>query len=203
MFKLPNLKFGYKELEPYIDEQTMLIHHTKHHQAYIDNLNKALDNNDDLQKLSINDLMKNLDKVPENIRQTVINNGGGHVNHSFFWEIMHPPIVEEVPNGKLLETINSNFDSFEKFKEVFTNHAMTVFGSGWCFLIINKDKKLSLKRHSFQNSPVMNGNVPILGVDMWEHAYYLKYQNRKLDYINAWWHVVNWQKVSEIFETAL
>ncbi len=203
MFKLPQLKFDYKELEPYIDEQTMLIHHTKHHQTYIDNLNKAIEPLEDLQKLSIDELLKNIDKVPENIRQTVINNGGGHANHTFFWEIMHPPTAEAIPKDKLFDAIKSNFESFEMFKEVFTNHAMSVFGSGWCFLIINKEGKLALKRHSFQNSPLMQGNTPILGIDMWEHAYYLKHQNRKIDYINAWWHVVDWKQVGANFEKSL
>src|SRR3989344_2413686 len=192
MFSLPKLPYSYNALEPYIDEATMRIHHTKHHQAYVDNLNKALEGNKKLQKLSVEKLLKNINSVNSKIRQTVINNAGGHANHSFFWNIMSPKKTK--PEGKFLEAIVSQFGSVVVFKEVFSVKAMSVFGSGWAFLIVTKNGKLKLKRHSFQNSPLMQDNIPILGIDVWEHAYYLKYQNRRADYINAWWNVVNWKK---------
>ncbi len=201
MYKLPSLPYPYNALEPYIDEQTMVLHHTKHHQAYVDNLNKALQSVEFEAPDNPEDILKNLDKIPEKIRQDVINNAGGHVNHTFFWNIMTPEKTQ--PKGKLLEIINEHFGSLEKFKEDFTNKAMTVFGSGWAFLIATKAKEIRLKRHSFQNSPVMYGNTPLLGIDLWEHAYYLKYQNRKLEYIQNWWNVVNWDKVEENYLKAI
>lgn len=200
MFKLPDLSYEYNALEPFIDEQTMHLHHDKHHAGYVDKLNTALQSHDDLSNLSIEELLSDIEKIPSEIRQTVINNGGGHANHSFFWEIMSPEKSE--PNGKLLDAINSTFTSVEKFKEEFANKGMGVFGSGWAFLILTSDKKLQLKRHSFQNSPLMQGSIPILGIDVWEHAYYLKYQNKRADYIKAWWNVVNWRKAEEIFNVS-
>lgn len=200
MFKLPDLPYEYSALEPYIDEATIKLHHDKHHAGYVDKLNTALQGHDDLSKLSIEELLSSVEKVPSEIRQSVINNGGGHANHSFFWEIMSPDSPE--PQAKLLEAINSEFTSIEKFKEEFTSKAMSVFGSGWAFLVLTPDKKLQLKRHSFQNSPLMQGSIPILGIDVWEHAYYLKYQNKRADYIDAWWNVVNWRKAEEIFNVS-
>jgi Fe-Mn family superoxide dismutase len=197
-FELPKLPYPYDALEPHIDERTMEIHHTKHHQAYVDNLNKALEGQDELRTLSIEELLQNIDKVPEGKRQAVINNGGGHANHSFFWTIMSPDGDGE-PKGELAEAINKTFDSFEEFKKGFTEKAMGVFGSGWAFLIKTPDGSLRLKRHSFQNSPLMHGNIPILGIDVWEHAYYLKFQNRKAEYIEAWWNVVNWEEANKLF----
>ena len=199
-FTLPKLEYSYKALEPYIDRETMNIHHTKHHQAYIDNLNSALVGKGDLQKLSVEELLKNVKKVPTDIRQKVINHGGGHANHSFFWKIMTPE--KTAPKGKLKEAIEKTFSGVEIFKEKFTEKAITVFGSGWAFLILTPKNKLELKRHSFQNSPLIQGNVPILGIDVWEHAYYLKYQNRRVEYIKAWWNVVNWKQIEENFLTA-
>lgn len=193
MFKLPNLPYSYSSLDPYIDEQTMKIHHTKHHQAYIDNLNKALENFPDLQKKSLEELL--LGKLPEEIKETVINNAGGHFNHSFFWKIMSPNNTK--PEGEILNSLNTVFGSLEKFKEEFVKKAMSVFGSGWAWLVLTPQKELILKRHSFQNPPIINGNIPILGIDLWEHAYYLKYQNKKLDYIQNWWHVINWSEVEK------
>lgn len=193
-FTLPDLPYPHNALEPYIDEATMRIHHDKHHQAYVDNLNKALLGSGWEDK-ALDEILANTEKLDEGIRQAVINNGGGHANHSFFWKIMKPSGGN--PKGKLLEALNSTFGSLEKFKEEFTARTMGVFGSGWAFLIKTKDGKLSLKRHSFQNSPIMYGNVPILGIDVWEHAYYLKYQNRKAEYIGAFWNVVNWKQVNE------
>lgn len=202
-FKLPDLPYSYPALEPYIDEETMHIHHDKHHAAYVDNLNKALTGHTELSKLGLEDLLTDLSQLPSDIKQSVINNGGGHLNHSFFWQIMCPNSQQKLPTGKLLTAINETFSSLTKFKEEFTAKAMTVFGSGWAFLILTKDKKLSLKRHSFQNSPLSQGNVPLLGIDVWEHAYYLKYQNRRLDYVTAWWNVVNWKAVENNFLQAL
>lgn len=197
MFTLPDLPYSSGALEPYIDTQTMTIHHDKHHAAYVDNLNKALAGQEKLLNMSVEDLLKNINLVPEDIRQTVINHGGGHANHSFFWRIMSPH--SSPPSGSFLSSLNSTFGSLDKFKEVFTAKAMAVFGSGWAFLIKKPDGTLALKRHSFQNSPLLHGNIPILGLDVWEHAYYLKYQNRRADYIAAWWNVVNWQEVSRLF----
>ncbi len=199
MFRLPKLGYGYNALEPYIDAATMEIHHTKHHQAYIDNLNKALEKYPELSGKSLEELLAEDAKiVPSDIKGAVINHGGGHYNHSFFWEIMGPPTAKE-PQGKLAEAIESTFGGLVKFKEAFSQKAMGVFGSGWAFLIMTPEGKLALKRHSFQNSPVMRGNTPLLGIDVWEHAYYLKYKNRRAEYIEAWWSVVNWQEVEKRF----
>jgi Fe-Mn family superoxide dismutase len=203
MHQLPKLPYDYDALEPHIDARTMEIHHTKHHQGYVDKLNKALEGHDDLMSKSIEDLLENINDVPESIRQAVINNGGGHANHSLFWEILGPADEAEMtPHGDLLEAINNTFGSFEDFKEAFSTKAANVFGSGWVFLIVDGSGKLSIKRHSFQNSPLMSGNTGILGLDVWEHAYYLKYQNKRADYIEAWWNVVNWDKVSELYTAA-
>ena len=198
-FELPDLPYAYSALEPYIDELTMKIHHGKHHQAYVDNLNKALGGNSVLAAKSIEELLSDLDSVPAEIRQAVANHGGGHYNHTLFWRWLHPKPISR-PEGKLEEAINSTFGSLDKFKEMFTEKAMSVFGSGWAFLIQTPDGKLQLKRHSFQNSPIMRGNKAILGIDVWEHAYYLKYQNRRKDYIDAWWNVVYWEKISVSFD---
>jgi len=200
MFTLPELPYPTDALEPYIDKATMEIHHGKHHAAYVDNLNKTLAGQEKLLNMNIGDLFKNLDFVPEGSRQAVINHGGGHANHSFFWTIMSPK--SSSPSGKLLDTLNSTFGSLDKFKEAFTARAMSVFGSGWAFLIKKPDGTLSFKRHSFQNSPLMHGNIPILGLDVWEHAYYLRYQNRRPEYIEGWWNIVNWHAVSENFSPA-
>lgn len=200
MFSLPELPYSYDALEPYIDATTMQLHHGKHHQAYVDNLNKALDGNLELQKKSIEELLGSINEVPEAIRQTVANNGGGHANHSFFWNIMSPRGGE--PKGVLTQEISKQFGGFEEFKKQFTEKAMTVFGSGWAFLVVNKDGKLELTRQSFQNSPLMTESVPVLGIDVWEHAYYLKYQNRRAEYIEAWWNVVNWEGAEENFVKA-
>ena len=203
MFKLPDLPYKYSALEPHIDEQTMRIHHDKHHNGYVDNLNKALSGHNELSGKPVEKLLAEIDKVPEDIRLTVINNGGGHSNHSLFWKKMGPPPAGGgKPAGGLKDALNKHFGGFDKFKEALNEKAMTVFGSGWAFLIVTSDGSLSVKRHSFQNSPYMHGNVPILGLDVWEHAYYLKYQNRRADYVEAWWNVVNWKKVEENFKRA-
>lgn len=196
MYTLPKLPYGFDALEPFIDTQTMQIHHGKHHQAYVDNLNKALEKYPDLAKKEVEDILKDISSAPDDVRQAVINHGGGHANHSFFWKIMGPK-AKPSPEGKLLEAINATFGDLVTFKQKFTEKAMGVFGSGWAFLVVNSDKKLELTRQSFQNSPLMYGNNPILGIDVWEHAYYLKYQNRRAEYIDAWWNVVNWEQAEK------
>jgi len=203
MFTLPKLPYKYDALEPYIDEETMRIHHDKHHGAYVDNLNKALADHKQFLQKPTEVLLAEIDKVPSDIHQTVINNAGGHANHSFFWKLMAPPPTGgSIPQGALNDALVKTFGSFDKFKEEFSAKAMAVFGSGWAFLIKTPDGNLTLKRHSFQNSPLMHGNTPILGIDVWEHAYYLKYQNRKAEYVEAWWNVVNWKQVEKNFENA-
>lgn len=201
-FELPKLPYSYDALEPYIDAKTMEIHHTKHHQAYVDNLNKALTEQPELLKMDVEALLTDTQKVADGVRQTVINNAGGHANHTFFWKVMAPHSKQVSPSGAFLTALENTFGSLDKFEEVFTAKALSVFGSGWAFLIMKKDKSLALKRHSFQNSPIMQGNNPILGVDVWEHAYYLKYQNRRADYLSSWWKVVNWRQVEENFRKA-
>ena len=204
MFTLPKLPYRHTALEPHIDEKTMRIHHGKHHAAYVDNLNKALEGYKELSAKPIEKLLFEIDKVPQVIRQAVINHGGGNANHSLFWKIMRPPPAGRgEPQGGFLKTIKKEFSSLEKFKEQFTQKAMSVFGSGWAFLVVTPSKSLTLKRHSFQNSPYIYGNIPILGLDVWEHAYYLKYQNRKADYIEAWWNIVNWEQVAKNFDNAV
>ena len=204
MFELPALPYDYNALEPYIDKETMILHHNMHHKAYVDNLNKALEGNEKLLNSNIEEILSDFNIIPEGIRQAVINNGGGHTNHSFFWKIMTSPKDNPTkPDGKLKEDIDSTFGSFDKFKEEFSTKAMTIFGSGWAFLILTKDKKLVLKRHSFQNSPLSHGNIPILTIDVWEHAYYLKYHNRRADYVAAWWNIVNWPYVERLYLESL
>lgn len=197
---LPSLPYAYSALEPYIDETTMTIHHTKHHQAYIDNLNKALEGSSQ-SDWSIEELVKKLDDLPEGIRTAVRNNGGGHINHSLFWQIMGPN-AKGKPEGKLLEQIIQTFGSFEKFQEEFENAGKTQFGSGWAWLVVDHGKLVVVKTPN-QDSPLTKGQTPILGVDVWEHAYYLKYQNRRPEYLSKFWHVVNWDEVRKRFESAV
>lgn len=198
MFELPKLPYDYGALEPHIDELTMKIHHTKHHQTYVDKLNAAVKGTK-FENMDLNEILMKLSDVPENLRNAVRNHGGGHSNHTFFWQIMAPKAGGE-PSGKIADGINESFGSFSKFKEQFTNSALALFGSGWCWLVIGKDKKLKIMTTPNQDSPITNGETPVLGLDLWEHAMYLKYQNRKPDYITAWWNVVNWKKVNELFE---
>src|SRR4029077_5280685 len=193
-YELPKLPYAYDALEPHIDARTMEIHYTKHHQAYVDNLNKAVKDTD-LGKKTVEDLISDLNAVPENIRTVVRNNGGGHANHSFFWKIMGPKAGGE-PKGKLADDIKSTFGGFDQFKERFAAAGVGRFGSGWAWLI-KKGGKLEIISTPNQDSPLMAGNSPTLGVDVWEHAYYLKYQNRRPDYIKAWWNVVNWDAVAK------
>jgi Fe-Mn family superoxide dismutase len=198
--ELPKLPYGFEALEPYIDTQTMQIHHGKHHQAYVNNLNAALDKHPELHKKNLNELLTGIATVPEDIRTAVRNNGGGHSNHSMFWEIMGPKAGGE-PGGKLADAIKKAFGDFTKFKEQFAQAGVGRFGSGWAWLITNGGK-LSIESTPNQDSPIMDGKKPILGLDVWEHAYYLKYQNRRPDYIAAWWNVVNWTEVGKRFEGA-
>jgi Fe-Mn family superoxide dismutase len=188
---LPPLPYDYTALEPHIDEQTMRIHHDKHHAAYVNNLNTALEGNAELQGLSIEALLGKLSSVPEATRGAVRNNGGGHYNHTLFWELMAPGGAN-APTGKLADAINAAFGSFDAFKEQFAKAGMGRFGSGWAWLVKAADGKVSIESSPNQDSPVMDGKFPVLGCDVWEHAYYLKYQNRRADYLSAWWNVVNW-----------
>lgn len=198
-FELPDLPYAFDALEPSIDAQTMELHHDKHHATYVSNLNKALEGHADLLAMPIEELLKNIDKVPDGSKQAVINNGGGHANHSLFWKLMKPEGGGE-PVGELKTAIEKEFGSFNDFKTKFSEKAMTIFGSGWAFLIQKPDGSLQLKRHSFQNSPLMDGNTPILALDVWEHAYYLKYQNRRAEYVENWWNVINWKTAEENFK---
>jgi Fe-Mn family superoxide dismutase len=195
---LPKLPYGYGALEPHIDAQTMEIHHTKHHQAYVNNLNAALDKHPELRETTLEELLTGINNTPEDIRRAVRNHGGGHHNHSLFWTVMAPKAGGE-PRGELAEAITRTFGSFAKFKELFTNAAQTLFGSGWAWLVVTK-ARLEVTSTANQDSPLMDGKTPILGLDVWEHAYYLKYQNRRPDYIAAWWNVVNWPEVQARFE---
>ncbi len=198
-FSLPALPYAFTALEPHIDARTMEIHHGKHHQAYINNLNAALEGQADLQGLSLEQLLaNNLAKVPESIRGAVRNNGGGHHNHSLFWEIMAPNAGGN-PSGKIGEAIAQTFGDFETFKKQFAQAAATRFGSGWAWLVVNGEGKLQVYSTANQDSPLMEGHKPLLGLDVWEHAYYLHYQNRRPDYVAAFWNVVNWNKVNELF----
>jgi Fe-Mn family superoxide dismutase len=200
-FELPKLSYPYNALEPHIDAKTMEIHHTKHHQAYITNVNNAIAGKPDLEKLSVEDLIRNLSAVPEEIRMVVRNNGGGHANHSFFWTLMGPG-KGGAPAGNLGTAIGSAFGSFDAFKEQFAKAGVGRFGSGWAWLVVEKGK-LAITSTPNQDSPIMEGKTPILGLDVWEHAYYLNYQNRRPDYIAAWWNVVDWDAVAKNFTKAM
>jgi superoxide dismutase, Fe-Mn family len=197
---LPPLPYAPDALEPYIDKQTMEIHHGKHHNAYVTNLNKALEGHADLQALTIDQLLTGLDRVPENIRATVRNNGGGHWNHSMFWKIMKQGGGGE-PSGALGDAIKEAFGSFADFKTKFAQAGVGRFGSGWAWVVV-KDGKLAIESSPNQDNPLMSGGKAVMGLDVWEHAYYLKYQNRRPDYIEAWWNVVNWGEISNNFAAA-
>jgi len=196
-YELPKLPYDYKALEPHIDARTMEIHHTKHHNAYVTNLNSALDSAGAASNKPVEELIANLGALPETIRTAVRNNGGGHANHSFFWQILGQGKGGE-PKGELGTAIQGVWGTFAKFKEEFQKAAMGRFGSGWAWLIQDSGK-LSIVSTPNQDSPIMDGKKPILGLDVWEHAYYLHYQNRRADYVNAWWNVVNWDKVAQGF----
>ncbi len=196
---LPELSFKYNALEPYIDALTMEIHHTKHHQGYITKYVAALEGMDELLEMDVEDVLKNLDKVPENKKQAVINNGGGYFNHRLFWEILSPKTT--TPSPELKKALEKSFGSVEEFKEVFSNAAATRFGSGWAWLLVDKDKNLLVTSTANQDAP-FNLGTPILALDVWEHAYYLNYQNKRPEYIKNFWNVVNWEQVSKNFDQA-
>jgi superoxide dismutase, Fe-Mn family len=200
-FTLPPLPYPYNALEPHIDERTMQIHHDKHHAAYVNNLNAALEPFPDLQNKSIEELIGNLDAVPEKIRTPVRNNGGGHANHTMFWEMMAPGGAKE-PGGELRQAIDKAFGGFDKFKEAFAKACAGRFGSGWAWLVADRSGTLAIEDTPNQDTPLMNGRSPILGCDVWEHAYYLHYQNRRPDYVTAWWNVVNWTDVAKRYDSA-
>ncbi len=200
-FQLPALPYPTNALEPYIDAQTMEIHHGKHHAAYVNSLNAALEGHPELQSKSIEELLRGIDSVPESIRTAVRNNGGGHANHTLYWEIMTPGGAKE-PGGELAEAINAAFGSFQNFKDEFAKAGAGRFGSGWAWLVVTKDGKLAVYSTANQDSPLMQGDTPILGMDVWEHAYYLKYQNRRPEYIQAFMNVINWDKVAERYAAA-
>ncbi len=192
-FELPKLSYAYADLEPYIDAKTMEIHHTKHHQAYITNVNVALEGTPFLEK-TVESLLRDINSVPDAIKQVVKNNGGGHANHSLFWTILNPGAPQQ-PTPKISQAILENFGSWDVFKEKFETAAKTRFGSGWAWLTVCQNGSLEVSSTANQDSPLMEGKTPILGLDVWEHAYYLHYQNRRPDYVAAFWHVVNWEEV--------
>ena len=198
-FELPPLPYDYSALEPYIDTQTMQLHHDKHHQAYVTALNNALKDQAQFASLSLEELMRRINEVPESIRTIVRNNGGGHINHTMFWQIMKPNGGGE-PTGTIASAIQSAFGSFDAFKTAFNDAGVKRFGSGWAWLILDSSGKLQITSTANQDSPFMDGNYPVMGNDVWEHAYYLKYQNRRPDYLNAWWNVVNWDEISRRYQ---
>jgi Fe-Mn family superoxide dismutase len=197
---LPDLPYAFDALEPTIDARTMEIHHGKHHAAYVSNLNAALEGHEDLQGLSVEELLRGIDQVPNDIRTAVRNHGGGHANHSLFWTVMSPGGGE--PAGELLTAIDGRFGSADGFQEVFTKAAMGRFGSGWAWLVVTRAGGLDVYSTANQDSSYMQGDTPILGLDVWEHAYYLNYQNRRPDYVSAWWTVVNWEEVARRYAEA-
>ncbi|QHJ71485.1 superoxide dismutase [Planococcus halotolerans] len=199
-YELPELPYAYDALEPHIDKETMNIHHTKHHNTYVTNVNAALEGHDDLSSKSVEELISDLNAVPEDIRTAVRNNGGGHANHSLFWQLLTPNGTG-APSGALAEAIDSKFGSFDEFKTKFETAGKTRFGSGWAWLVLSNGE-LEVTSTANQDSPLMDGKTPILGVDVWEHAYYLKYQNKRPDYLAAFWNVVNWDEVSKRYESA-
>ena len=201
--ELPKLEYGFNQLEPVIDAKTMEIHHDKHHQAYVDNLNKALEKYPELQKRKVEELLENnLKIIPDDIKTAVRNHGGGHFNHSLFWQIMTPDKNKREFKGKIAEAIKKNFGSYDKFKEEMSDCAMKRFGSGWAWLVLSKGK-LEIYSTANQDSPLMEGKIPLLGIDVWEHSYYLQYQNKRADYIAAFFNIINWEKVNGLYENAL
>ena len=197
-FELPNLPYEFDALEPHIDKETMEIHHDKHHNTYVTKLNAAIEGTD-LENKSIEEIVANLDSVPSDIQTAVRNNGGGHLNHSLFWQILSPNSEEK---GTVVDKIKEQWGSLDEFKDEFAKKAAGQFGSGWAWLVVDKDGKLEIVTTPNQDNPITEGKTPILGLDVWEHAYYLKYQNKRPDYINAFWNVVNWEKVDELYNAA-
>jgi Fe-Mn family superoxide dismutase len=199
--ELPPLPYAYDALEPYIDAETMELHHDRHHATYVNNYNEAIANNPDLQNQSIEALLRNLDSIPEDDRITIRNNGGGHVNHSMFWQIMSPDGGGE-PQGELAERINQTFGSFADFQTAFEEAGANQFGSGWVWLVSDNEGNLQITTTLNQDNPIMQGSFPVMGNDVWEHAYYLSYRNRRAEYLDAWWNVVNWEEVARRYEQA-
>jgi superoxide dismutase, Fe-Mn family len=201
-FELPPLPYPYEALEPYIDTETMHLHHDKHHQAYITNLNNAVQGqSEQLASYSVEDLLRNISQVPDSIRTAVQNNGGGHANHSMFWQLMKPN-GGGAPTGELASAIDHAFGSFDQFKDTFNKAGLARFGSGWAWLVLNQNGQLQVASTANQDSPLMTGMYPVMGNDVWEHAYYLKYKNVRADYLNAWWNVVNWDEVARRYQQA-
>jgi Fe-Mn family superoxide dismutase len=200
-YELPSLPYAFDALEPHIDARTMEIHHDKHHGGYVKKVNAALENAPDMAGKPIEQVLANIDSVPESVRTAVINNGGGHANHSLFWQVMGPGAGGK-PSGDLSSAIDKTFGSFDEFKNKFSDTAAGRFGSGWAWLVVDGGGDLHVYSTPNQNSPYMEGHTPVLGLDVWEHAYYLNYQNRRPDYIEAWWNVVNWDKVAEFYDAA-
>lgn len=201
-YTLPKLPYAFDALEPYIDARTMEIHYTKHHQAYVNNLNAALENHPALQEKTLTDILENLDHVPADVYAAVRNNGGGNYNHSLFWKIMKKDGGGE-PKGTMKDLIESNFITFKNFQDEFNTMAKKVFGSGWAWLCLDRNNRLKITSTENQDCPLSEGFKPILGLDVWEHAYYLQYQNKRPDYISAWWHVINWEQVEENYADAV
>jgi Fe-Mn family superoxide dismutase len=199
-FELPPLLFDYSALEPYIDTQTMHLHHDKHHAAYVTNLNKAVQNTA-FASMSVDELVRQINRIPDNMRTTVQNNAGGHANHSMFWQIMKPNGGGQ-PTGELASAIEQAFGSFDQFKAAFNDAGTKRFGSGWVWLVLDQGGKLSVTTTANQDSPLMNGLYPVMGNDVWEHAYYLEYQNRRPDYLAAWWNVINWDEIARRYDQA-
>jgi Fe-Mn family superoxide dismutase len=200
-YTLPPLPYAYDALEPHIDAETMRIHHDKHHRAYVDNANRLLEGHPELAKLSPEELLLNLDQAPADIRQGLINNVGGHINHTMFWQMMAPN-AGGPPTGPIAEAINQTFGSFAKFQEQFNSAALKRFGSGWAWLVVNPDGTLSITSTANQDPPLLQNQTPLLGLDVWEHAYYLKFQNRRPEYVASWWNVVNWDHVNQLLAAA-
>ena len=196
---LPKLSYSYDALEPYIDAKTMEIHYTKHHQAYVDKLNAALEKHSNLQGKDVNELLKNLNSIPEDIRTAVRNHGGGHANHSLFWQLLKKG---EKCSGKIAQAIDKAFGSFDEFKKLFSEKASSIFGSGWAWLVFHNGK-LEIYNTARQDSPLIENKIPILGLDVWEHAYYLKYQNRRAEYIEAFFNIINWKRVNELYSASI
>ena len=201
-FNLPPLPYPYDALQPHMSAETLEFHHDKHHAAYVKNLNDAVNKYPQLKSKNVEELVRNLNSVPEDIRTTLRNNGGGHLNHTMFWQIMGPNGGGQ-PKGAIAKAIQSSFGSFEDFKKQFNEAGTKRFGSGWAWLVRTKDGKLQVMSTANQDSPLMEGNYPIMGNDVWEHAYYLKYQNKRADYLTAWWNVVNWDEVNKRFDSAM
>lgn len=197
--ELPKLSFSYDALEPFMDAKTVEIHYTKHHQAYLDNFNKTLAKHPELAEKPVDELLDNVNEIPEDIRQAIINHGGGYWNHSFFWSILKK---DTMPKGELLQAIDSDFGSFSDFKEQFRNAALTQFGSGWAWLVLNKEGKLEVVKTSNQDNPISQGKIPLLVIDVWEHAYYLKYKNLRADYIDNFFQIINWDQVAKYYGEA-